>query len=289
MKLYILTAIVILPLAASSAFAEPQVYPLPDASFPVSSFGFSLRDIDPSFPDIYFGTDEIGAGGGSNSIYIAPVLLESGFVHPDDPPPTQYDTEVANLFTPGIGVYPVVAGETIDNATGGWIYTTPQFDCCTTMPTLFSVVSGDPFGGNCYTCSAIFPNIPDNEIRYLPFRWRNIGDTEWYYGWVSMKATVSFVPECVDQCIPEPNLLQQATIEYLAIGLESTPNTPIISGGGMCPADFNFDAQLNFFDVSAFLNLFAAGDSRADLTEDGDINFFDISEFLSIFGSSCEL
>jgi len=45
--------------------------------------------------------------------------------------------------------------------------------------------------------------------------------------------------------------------------------------------------ELNFFDVSAFLSLFSAGDAGADLTGDGQFNFFDVSEFLSVFSAGC--
>jgi choice-of-anchor B domain-containing protein len=45
--------------------------------------------------------------------------------------------------------------------------------------------------------------------------------------------------------------------------------------------------QLNFFDISAFLSAFSAGDSSADINGDGSLNFFDISDFLGVFGQGC--
>jgi len=45
--------------------------------------------------------------------------------------------------------------------------------------------------------------------------------------------------------------------------------------------------QLNFFDISAFLSAFSAGDSSADINGDGSLNFFDISDFLGVFGEGC--
>tara|TARA_R110002073_G_scaffold118918_1_gene258282 strand:+ start:123536 stop:125839 length:2304 start_codon:yes stop_codon:yes gene_type:complete len=45
--------------------------------------------------------------------------------------------------------------------------------------------------------------------------------------------------------------------------------------------------SLNFFDVSAFLNAFGAGDPVADFTSDGVFNFFDVSAFLSSFNNGC--
>ncbi len=44
---------------------------------------------------------------------------------------------------------------------------------------------------------------------------------------------------------------------------------------------------LNFFDISAFLTAFDAGDSAADINNDGVFNFFDISDYLTIFSAGC--
>jgi len=54
-----------------------------------------------------------------------------------------------------------------------------------------------------------------------------------------------------------------------------------------CPADLTGDGSLNFFDVSAFLTAFGAGDAVADFTGDGALNFFDVSAFLTAFAVGC--
>lgn len=54
-----------------------------------------------------------------------------------------------------------------------------------------------------------------------------------------------------------------------------------------CPADFTGDGILNFFDVSAFLQAFAAQDPAADFTNDGNFDFFDIGQFIGLFGAGC--
>ncbi|MGV6813736.1 MAG: S8 family serine peptidase [Phycisphaerales bacterium] len=51
-----------------------------------------------------------------------------------------------------------------------------------------------------------------------------------------------------------------------------------------CNADLTGDGILDFFDVSAFLAGFAAGD---DYNNDGVTNFFDVSAFLSEFNAGC--
>jgi len=54
-----------------------------------------------------------------------------------------------------------------------------------------------------------------------------------------------------------------------------------------CAVDYTGDGALDFFDVSAFLDLFAAQDPSADLTDDGAFDFFDVSDFLDQFGAGC--
>ncbi|MDF1809592.1 MAG: GC-type dockerin domain-anchored protein [Phycisphaerales bacterium] len=54
-----------------------------------------------------------------------------------------------------------------------------------------------------------------------------------------------------------------------------------------CVADINGDGDLNFFDVSAFLEAFSRQDPIADMNGDFDFNFFDVSDFLSAFSAGC--
>ncbi len=51
-----------------------------------------------------------------------------------------------------------------------------------------------------------------------------------------------------------------------------------------CDADFNGDGQLNFFDVSAFIQDYNAG---GDYSGDGTSNFFDVSLFIQEFNGGC--
>ena len=74
------------------------------------------------------------------------------------------------------------------------------------------------------------------------------------------------------------------------LGTVTTAGTATIVATGFipsCPADLNGDGALNFFDVSAFLNAFAAMDLAADFNGDGMFNFFDVSAFLNSFGAGC--
>jgi hypothetical protein len=54
-----------------------------------------------------------------------------------------------------------------------------------------------------------------------------------------------------------------------------------------CPADLTGDGNLDFFDVSAFLNGYNAMDPVADFTGDGVFDFFDVSAFLNAYNAGC--
>lgn len=75
-----------------------------------------------------------------------------------------------------------------------------------------------------------------------------------------------------------------------------TKENPIASIFGYAPrleltvrvgnsGDFNSDGSFDFFDVSAFLTAFNAGDLSADLNGDCALNFFDVSAFLSAYSA----
>ena len=54
-----------------------------------------------------------------------------------------------------------------------------------------------------------------------------------------------------------------------------------------CPSDLNCDGEVNFFDVSAFLQCFDAQGPECDLNNDGMHNFFDVSLFLNLYSAGC--
>lgn len=54
-----------------------------------------------------------------------------------------------------------------------------------------------------------------------------------------------------------------------------------------CPADFDTNGTLNFFDVSAFISAYLAAAPQADFVADGNFNFFDVSAFVTAYTSGC--
>lgn len=91
---------------------------------------------------------------------------------------------------------------------------------------------------------------------------------------------------------PEPNLDDLGSSPFI-LHMSESPflGAWMIRARGQktlfCKADFNTDGELDFFDVSLFLNAFAQSDPQADLIADGEFNFFDVSAFLSAYADGC--
>jgi hypothetical protein len=54
-----------------------------------------------------------------------------------------------------------------------------------------------------------------------------------------------------------------------------------------CIADLNNTTNLDFFDISLFLNAFSSGQPLADINLDGLLDFFDVSAYLALFSAGC--
>ncbi|MCA9275041.1 MAG: hypothetical protein KDA29_03350 [Phycisphaerales bacterium] len=71
------------------------------------------------------------------------------------------------------------------------------------------------------------------------------------------------------------------------VGADSCGLDNVQLGDG-CPADLNNDGELNFFDVSAFIDAYNTQDPAADFAEPfGEFNFFDVSAFIAAFNAGC--
>ena len=54
-----------------------------------------------------------------------------------------------------------------------------------------------------------------------------------------------------------------------------------------CPADFNRDGTVDFFDYLDFVSAFADEDPTADFNGDAIVDFFDYLDFAQAFGAGC--
>lgn len=57
--------------------------------------------------------------------------------------------------------------------------------------------------------------------------------------------------------------------------------------GLSCPADFNADGGIDFFDYLDFVDAFSSNDPSADFNQDGSIDFFDYLDFVDAFSIGC--
>ena len=57
--------------------------------------------------------------------------------------------------------------------------------------------------------------------------------------------------------------------------------------GNDCPADFNGDGFIDFFDLNLFFEAFDAGAVTADFNADGFIDFFDLDLYIEAFEAGC--
>ncbi len=270
---------------ATTALAEPAVYTFDDET----DTNILLSNVDPLLPNIHLGTDYY-ANAYNLYRYLSPLIIEPGASC--GMPGAMYDTQVPStiLFQNG-SAYNDQLGRVIDDSLPGWFDTfASRCESGEYVPALPRAYGDGSPPDPCEDCPPdVLNGFGDGEVRFIPFRWKLAEDADWTYGWVAFRVLVE-TRNCYT-CIPgyPAFVIDSAQFDYVAIGLETTPNTPIFAGGGLCPADMNFDAELNFFDVSAYLELFGSGDLAADMNDDGDLNFFDVSEFLGYFNNDCGL
>lgn len=73
-----------------------------------------------------------------------------------------------------------------------------------------------------------------------------------------------------------------------AIGPEAfTEARRYFNGLKSCPADFNPDGQVNFFDVTAFVQSYIDADLLADMNGDLQVDWFDVTAFLTVYTNGC--
>ena len=74
--------------------------------------------------------------------------------------------------------------------------------------------------------------------------------------------------------------------DRLAVRVRYLPDE--IRIGAVCKPDINFDGELNFFDISAFIALYNVQDPDADISAPfGVWNFFDIATYIAQYNTGC--
>lgn len=281
---------------AGPCIAEPQVVTFAPAE------SITLSDVDPAAPSIVLGSFITDPGGGSNGGALQPTLFLSdfpGFGETAESTAGSRMTNVGNYSDIRENAYDeLLAGMSLGSSTATDWGVAGQNVWYGAPPDNYSLDSvawiSFPFGCapqqhiayvNGDTSTSIDHSVPTG-VYYIGFRWEDdLGDTR--YGWVAFRF------ERLNYKGPEPcgsvdySMLDIPSFHYIAAGWETEADTAIVVGGGLCPADLNFDTQINFFDVSTFLAAFTNANDLADINGDGSFDFFDVSEFLSLYNSQC--
>lgn len=115
----------------------------------------------------------------------------------------------------------------------------------------------------------------------LQFRWRKDGadlvDDERISGSATATLTIT------DAQVTDSGSYQLRATNSCAAVL-SAPAWIDVPG---CPADFNRDGQVDFFDYLDFADAFANETRQADFNRDGQVDFFDYLDFVSAFAGEC--
>ncbi|MBU6412500.1 MAG: hypothetical protein KGS45_03430 [Planctomycetes bacterium] len=84
-----------------------------------------------------------------------------------------------------------------------------------------------------------------------------------------------------------PPTTGSATLSFHKVaGTLEMPGLPVPSAGG-CPADFNADTIVDFFDYLDFVAAFSANEASSDFNADTTIDFFDYLDFVAAFSGNC--
>ena len=72
------------------------------------------------------------------------------------------------------------------------------------------------------------------------------------------------------------------------VGTNQLPASGLVARTScVCPADFNNDGTLDFFDYLDFVSAFSAQSPSADFNGDNVIDFFDYLDFVQALGAGC--
>jgi hypothetical protein len=195
----------------------------------------------------------------------------------------------------------LVAGDAVSSAIpGGWGVAHPEVQIGTAPSNFpleafaetFTMQSIDSF---CFPCHTVFTDAPQITtvtpgLKYIGFRWSQGADLR--YGWVAFRVDLADYPQAcrlTDPDCPPPVYDAAAVFEFrfIAAAYETEIGAAIVAGGGLCRADLDFDARIDFFDFAVFLTLYAASNADADFNGDGVLNFFDFSEFIGEYAEGC--
>ncbi len=146
-----------------------------------------------------------------------------------------------------------------------------------TFPALLSLVSGEHAA----------PRLPEAYAAYHAYR---VGARQTFAGGASLlyrrsSVTPSYSPDSAG--LPDVAMGALGLAELLSPGSVRAVLTGAYPSCSSCPADYNGDGFLDFFDYDEFVLGFETGDLRADYNGDGFLDFFDYDDFVLAFETGC--
>ncbi len=84
-----------------------------------------------------------------------------------------------------------------------------------------------------------------------------------------------------------PTLAQVGTNVFYNCNVHSNMGARITIVAPLCPADFNEDGTVDFFDYLDFVDSFSSQQPASDFNQDGVIDFFDYLDFVDAFAAPC--
>jgi hypothetical protein len=201
------------------------------------------------------------------------------------------------IWTDGLSVY--VVGQAVD-MTAGRGEAVMWTKACTTP----AITSQPDLRTPCLTSSTSFSVVAqpiDNRPMTFRWQWRLEGDSDWVAvvnganavgGFTEFEATGATTTR-VSLRPPVGPGGQRAwpNLRYETRAIVSDACGPTYSAIAqllVCPADFNCDSFLDFFDYDEFVTAFETGGGLdADFNGDGFVDFFDYDDFVLAFETGC--
>lgn len=280
--------------ATASLHADPIVADFP--AFIPDGWYFNtatLRQFDPAFPNLnVFPFNGGGAG-------VSEVGVQFECADLDDATCDDYnDVEVALTGNDNDGwtafERDTAPGTVIPSpATDGlWERISLFSNDSVPMPTLRFYANDFWTIADCDYAPANAEFIELSPVIYYPARIRQ-PDNSYIYGWVATQVVDALSTDCeLDPGDCDGQFYTFCSIpllRILGVGFETEPDATIIVGGGLCPADLNFDAVLDLADVQAFATAFIGMEPAADFDDNGLYDLADIQAFITGFNTNCGL
>ena len=266
--------------ASATTHAEPIVVRL-DPGVNTAEF----THLHPDLPDIILDEWVVFGGG---LIEVFPRLYPSTYlIEFCGPPPFAVEQATGtNGGAPRFDAIP--AGVEVGAALSGWACAFFCFDFDFEWPAMLSGFTD--FGCSLTGCPddiALGFGTPTGTA-VVPIRTSN-GTESWNYAWIAFDFKLVVTPECSFCVAQPPGDLVTGDWSVIGFGYETSPDTPIVNGGGLCAADYDSNAVLDPADITAFVGFILTTDPLADFDDNGLFDLFDIVGFIEAFTTGCGL